>query len=111
MTPRSCFAVLRNDSPGLPGFAAAGGAGDRGAVQRELEVAATVEVTRQSWPRDLPEQFNAMRTAPTAHGAPLRSEQVADYFIRARRDRVAEVLETLVSIGQVRNTAPGRYAI
>ena len=31
-------------------------------------------------------------------------------FVRARRDRVAAVLQTLVSLGQARETAPGRYA-
>ena len=37
-------------------------------AQRELEVAAAPELRRQSWPRDLPEQFKAVRAALAAQG-------------------------------------------
>lgn len=80
-------------------------------VQREMEVGPAEEAARQSWPRDLPEQFKAVRAALAAQASPAVVEEVAARFVRARRDRVAEVLETLVSLGQARNAAPGRYAI
>ena len=79
-------------------------------VQREMEVAAAAPAGRQSWPRDLPEQFKAVRAALAAEPAPAEAGQVAARFTRARRARVAEVLETLVSLGQAREAAPGRYA-
>jgi MmeI, DNA-methyltransferase domain/MmeI, target recognition domain len=78
-------------------------------TQRELEVAAAAETPRQSWPRDLPEQFKAVRAALAGEGVPAAPEQVAARFARARRDRVAEVLETLVSLGQARQAGPGLY--
>ena len=78
-------------------------------VQRELEVAAAPEMRRQSWPRDLPEQFKAVRAALAAEGAPAAAEEVAAHFVRARRGRVAAVLATLVLLGQARQAAPGRY--
>jgi hypothetical protein len=79
-------------------------------VQRELVVAAATQIGRQSWPRELPEQFKAVRAALAAQGVPARPEQVAAQFVRVRRDRVAEVLETLVSLGQARQAGRGLYA-
>jgi hypothetical protein len=79
-------------------------------VQRELVVAAATQVGRQSWPKELPEQFKAVRAALAAQGAPARAEQVAAQFVRVRRDRVAEVLETLVSLGQARLAGRALYA-
>jgi hypothetical protein len=79
-------------------------------VQRELVVAAATQIGRQSWPMELPEQFKAVRAALAAQGVPARPEQVAAQFVRVRRDRVAEVLETLVSFGQARQAGRGPYA-
>ena len=78
-------------------------------VERELEVAAAAGAERRSWPRELPEQFKAVRVALAAEHSPAEVGQVAAHFIRARRDRVAEVLETLVSLGQIRHAGPGLY--
>jgi hypothetical protein len=89
-----------------PAFQAGAGAAP---VQRELEVAAAAQATRQSWPRELPDQFKAVRAALTTRGAPAAVEEVAAQFVRARRERVAEVLETLASLGQVRQAGPGLY--
>jgi hypothetical protein len=79
-------------------------------VQRELIVAAATPVGRQSWPTELPEQFKAVRAALVAQRAPAGVEQVAAQFVRVRRGRVAEVLETLVSLGQARQAGRGMYA-
>ena len=46
-------------------------------VQRGLVVAAATPTGRQSWPKELPEQFKAVRAALAAQGAPARAEQVA----------------------------------
>jgi len=79
-------------------------------VQRELVVAAAAQAGRLSWPRELPDQFKAVRAALAAEGAPAEGGQIAARFVGARRDRVAKVLETLVSLGQARQAGPGRYA-
>jgi hypothetical protein len=80
-------------------------------AQREIEIAESVAADiRQAWPRELAEQFKAVRTALASQREPAAPEQVAAHFVRARRDRVAEVLATLVSLGQAREAAPGRYA-
>jgi hypothetical protein len=80
-------------------------------VQREMDIAASVaEQLRQAWPRELAEQFRAVRAALATQTEPAEPERLAAMFVRARRDRVAEVLTTLVSLGQARETAPGLYA-
>jgi hypothetical protein len=80
--------------------------------QREMEIAEGVATQlRQAWPRELAEQFKAVRAALVAQTEPAAAEQVASQFVRARRDRVAEVLATLVSLGQAREASPGRYAL
>jgi hypothetical protein len=79
-------------------------------VQRELVVAPAMPVGRQSWPKELPEQFKAVRAALAAQAVPARPDQVAAQFVRVRRHRVAEVLETLVSLGQARQAGRGLYA-
>ena len=80
-------------------------------IQREMEIADSVAADlRKAWPRDLAAQFQAVRAALAVQAEPAEPERVASMFVRARRDRVAEVLTTLVSLGQARETAPGRYA-
>jgi hypothetical protein len=81
------------------------------AAQPEMEIAISPATDlRQVWPRGLTEQFRAVRAALVAQNEPAEVEQLAALFVRARRDRVAEVLATLVSLGQARETTPGRYA-
>ena len=40
-----------------------------------------------------------------------KTEGVAAVFKGARRNRVAEILDTLVGLGQVQQTADGRYRL
>jgi hypothetical protein len=79
-------------------------------AQRELVVASAMPAGRQSWPGELAEQFKAIRAALAAQRSPVGVEQIAANFVRARRDRVAELLETLVSLGQARQAGHGLYA-
>ncbi len=51
----------------------------------------------------------AVRTALDAFDGPATAEQVARVFARARAARVAELLDTLVSLGQCRQLDDGRY--
>jgi hypothetical protein len=78
-------------------------------VQRELTVAAAEAAGRQSWPKELAEQFKAVRATLAAAEAPAGAEQIAAHFVRARRNRVQEVLDTLVSLGQARQAGASRY--
>jgi hypothetical protein len=80
-------------------------------AQREMEVAPAAAAARRAWPRALPDQFKAVRDALAADPAPAAAEAVAARFLRARRGRVAAVLATLVSLGQAREAAPGRYTV
>jgi hypothetical protein len=83
----------------------------RGKIRRlRPEFQAATQVGRQSWPKELPEQFKAVRAALAAQGVPAKPEEVAAQFVRVRSDRVAEVLETLVSLGQARQAGRGLYA-
>ncbi|GAB6036969.1 hypothetical protein JCM15519_15280 [Fundidesulfovibrio butyratiphilus] len=63
------------------------------------------------WPGSLPEQAAAVAAVLAAQSKPVTAEQVAKAFKRAKRERVAELLETLASLGQVRKLEEGRYAV
>jgi hypothetical protein len=73
-----------------------------------IEPAAT-PAKKQPWPKSLAEQAQAVRAALSAYPGGLTPEQLAKTFLRARVDRVSELLETLVSLGQARVTDDGRF--
>ena len=56
------------------------------------------------------EQAQAVRAALVALGGPASAAEVAAAFAAAPPDRVAELLETLVTLGQARAVADERYA-
>jgi hypothetical protein len=60
--------------------------------------------------RSLPEQARAVRLALSAQRGVVTPAELARAFTRARVERVAELLQTLASLGQAREVAPGRYA-
>jgi hypothetical protein len=62
------------------------------------------------WPKTLAEQAQAVRAALAAAAAPATPEALARTFQGARSDRVAELLDTLASLGQARRLEDGRYA-
>ena len=59
------------------------------------------------WPSRMAEQAQAVRAALTALGGPASAAQVAAAFDGAPTERVAELLETLVTLGQARGTEGG----
>lgn len=61
------------------------------------------------WPKTLAEQAQAVRSALAARRAPVTPEQLAKTFLRARVDRVEELLDTLASLGQARELDDGRF--
>ena len=59
------------------------------------------------WPTRMAEQAQAVRAALVALGGPASAAEVAAAFTAAPPDRVAELLETLVTLGQARGTEGG----
>ncbi|MFV0442068.1 MAG: hypothetical protein ACK5Q5_00705 [Planctomycetaceae bacterium] len=64
---------------------------------------------KQPWPKTLPERIRALRAALAAHNAPASPDVLAQQFTRAKKSDVAELLDTLVEVGQARVTQDGRY--
>jgi len=59
------------------------------------------------WPDSVPEQVQAVRSMLASMPAPVTAEAVAKRFQRARKDRVRELLDTLVLLGQARKVGDG----
>ena len=67
------------------------------------------KTTKAKWPKSLPEQAQAVRSALISFAAPATPEDVALSFSRAKAERVGELLETLVTLGQALQIADGRF--
>ena len=65
---------------------------------------------KHPWPKTLAEQAQAVRAALASAPAPATPEELARTFSGARSDRVADLLDTLASLGQARRLEDGRYA-
>ena len=65
---------------------------------------------KAAWPKSLPEQAQAVRTALAARPAPATAAELAKSFKGAKVDRVAELLATLASLGQARAVDATRFA-
>jgi hypothetical protein len=93
-----------------PDFQSPGGAP---ATQGEAELVTTVPAAaagpNPDWPKTLPEQFQALRAALAARPGPAGAADLAQGFTRAPRAKVAELLETLASLGHARRLDDGRY--
>lgn len=78
----------------------------------EFEAAAPAKAKekKQEWPKTLPEQARALRQMLAAQTGVVTPEQIAKKFMRARVERVEELLQTLVSLGQAREVEAGRFA-
>ena len=64
---------------------------------------------KSPWPKGLAEQAQSVRDALAAFQGPATAEQVARSFKSAGTDRVTDLLDTLVSLGQCRALEDGRY--
>ncbi|MDT4895363.1 MAG: hypothetical protein QOH25_440 [Acidobacteriota bacterium] len=62
------------------------------------------------FPANLAEQARAVRGALSAHSGVVTPAQLAKSFQRARVDRIEELLQTLVLLGQARQVEEGKYA-
>jgi hypothetical protein len=75
----------------------------------ELTLTPAGPAKKRPWPKPLAERVQSVRSALATSGAGMTPKQLARTFQRARVDRVAALLETLVSLGQAREAADGRY--
>jgi hypothetical protein len=73
------------------------------------ETAPAPAKTKAPWPKSLAEQAQAVRTALAVQRGPVTPAQLAKQFLRARLDRIEELLDTLVSLGQARTLPDGRF--
>ena len=82
------------------------------AVQATLDVGEGIAAQgkKQPWPKSLPEQFDAVRAVISAAEAPMRAEEVARTFSRAKTIKVAEVLTTLEGLSQIHRVGTERFA-
>lgn len=62
------------------------------------------------WPKTLPHQVQAVRSVLLAAVEPRTAEAVARTFLRARTDKVGELLVTLAALGQAREVESGCYS-
>jgi hypothetical protein len=67
------------------------------------------KAAKQSWPKALPEQVQAIRAMLTASAGPAAAAEIAKTYTGARTDRIEEVLAALVALGQARRVGD-RYA-
>ncbi len=75
----------------------------------EEQVPAAVRATKLEWPAGLSEQVQLVKDSLRSNQM-LGVDEVASRFIRARRTRVQEILETLTALGQIRRVND-RYLI
>jgi len=57
------------------------------------------------------EQTQAVRVALADHPAGLTVEELAKLFLKANRQRVSDLLETLIVLGQARSLPGDRFVI
>jgi len=77
--------------------------------QTAMDIGPTETTTKAPWPKTLPEQIAAVRTALTDLGT-ATPEQVARQFQRARASSVQPLLESLTALGQARILDGGMFA-
>jgi len=92
----------KGDQAGRPG----GRVSPRAGSEIAVEVASK---EKRPWPKTLPAQAQALREVLATLNRPASPEELARLFQRANRARVAEILETLASLGQCREVEAGRY--
>ena len=82
--------------------------GDTAAEQAEADLAPTKTVAataKAAWPKDLPAQIQAVRAALQQSPAAVTPVGIARQFKAAPAKKVAELLDTLVALGQCQRAA------
>ncbi len=85
--------------------------GDQGALGVEVAPRPRKGKTAKApWPKALAERARAVQRILAAEDRPATPSEVASRFQRARKTDVASILDTLVALGQARQSEDGRYA-
>jgi len=74
-----------------------------------IETKKRAKAAKHPWPKSLPDQVRVLREALTAQPGPVTVDAIARQFTRARKDRVEELLETLVAMGQAREVGDAQF--
>lgn len=64
---------------------------------------------KAAWPATLAERVRAVETALHGHGSPVKPAALAKQFARAKPAAVAEILETLVTLGRAQARPDGTF--
>ncbi|MEI6564882.1 MAG: DNA methyltransferase [bacterium] len=62
-----------------------------------------------AWPKALPDQVRLLRELLATQSAPVTAQTLAKSFTRARVEKVEELLQALVTLGQARSVGEGKY--
>jgi hypothetical protein len=86
------------------------------ARQTELAVETTTKPTnkpakpqRHPWPKTLPEQVRLLREILAPQTTPVTAKALSKHFLRAKPEKIEELLQTLVTLGQARQAGNGTY--
>jgi hypothetical protein len=80
-------------------------------IKGEQETKAVADsMVKSPFPANLAEQAGAVRNALAAHPGVVTAARLAKTFQRARVDRIEELLQPLVLLGQARQVEEGKYA-
>ena len=74
------------------------------------ETVAAKKQTKQPFPKTLSEQARAVRAMLQTQTKAVTPLELARQFTRARAERVEELLQTLVELGQAREVGQGKFA-
>jgi len=74
-------------------------------------VTTPAKAKKQPWPKSLPARITAVRASLSEHSLPMTAADITRGFTRAKTDAVEELLETLVAVGQARQTEEGKYVM
>jgi hypothetical protein len=84
---------------------------DTGKDDQETPTVISHKKIKRPWPRTLPEQASALRSALAAQSDIVTAEQLARNFSRARTEVVTGLLQTFVSLGLAREVETGRFTM
>ncbi len=78
--------------------------GDEGVSPKKKKTAKAkpAKIAKQPWPSSMADQAKALRSALLTQPTPRSAEELAKLFLRAKVDRITELLDTFVSLGQAR---------
>ncbi|MFO7534090.1 MAG: type IIL restriction-modification enzyme MmeI [Kiritimatiellia bacterium] len=76
---------------------------------RRAVAAALLPSGKLTWPKDLPSQIRLLRDMLKDAPAPVTAEEIARSFGRVRKEKIEELLQTLVTLGQAREAGDGRF--